>query len=222
MSTRNKLMAEALSSLRAGTITFPAFQLRTKPDWQRLARWLLRRWDTPDGVEESDVVQELLLAAWTFVQKWDPAYGTTLSGYVVWNACDKAKKWIHTQRRAARRDDSAPSRHPVSFSSLNLEDWQEEQLAVVPPAAEALLEVSDNKAVVAARLLKVAPALSSLDCYALAVLVDAHGDVEEAARDLWHDPSSRLAFRLGSETGAQSAVRGVIQRTQSVLALQLR
>ncbi len=225
MSSRHKLMAESVAALRAGTISFPEFQRRTLTEWTRVARWLMRRWETPDGVEEHDVVQELLLAAWHFTPKWDPKYGTQLSGYVVWNACDKAKKWIHTQRRAARRDDSAPSRHPVSLSSLGLEEWQEERLAVVEPDVDRGIEQLDQaegRARVVARLAQVAPFLSRFDCHALAVLVDANGDVEEAARDLWENPTTRLAFRLGSETGAQSAVHAVLQRTQSALASQPR
>lgn len=205
-------MARALTALRADEITFEKFCRETAPDWRKLARYLLRRWDAPDGVEEFDVQQEMLLAAWIFVQKWSPDRGTTLDAYVVWNACDKAKKWLHKQRESLRRDGDAPSRHPISLARLGLEEWQEERLFGAEPTIDEMAERGALRAQVMARVSEAMDRLDEQDRYVICAVIEADGDLDEAARDLWEDPDTCRVFRLWSEAKAQSTVRRAVRK----------
>lgn len=214
------VMSEALAELRAGTIDFTQFRRRTERDWGRLAAYLMRSIDLPDGIDEADVVQELLIAAWRFVHQWDRAHGTntSLKSYVVWNACDKAKKWMHTQRKSATRDGTSPSRHPVSISSLHLEDWQEEALASVPAEVDALVEREHASLAVVDRIAQVATHMTPEERYVLGVFVDAGGDADEAAHDIWQDRGASRGLRLVSETAAKILVSTVVGRAKTIAA----
>lgn len=102
-----------LYDLRRGRKSFDQFAASTRADWSRLAKWVLARWSVPSAVEVTDVEQEMLLAAWRAVQEWDSTRGPTLHAFVIWNSVTSAKKWLHRQRNAKRRDDHAPSRHDI-------------------------------------------------------------------------------------------------------------
>jgi len=96
---------------------FVGFYRLAHPDLERIAKYLLRRWDVPEAVEVEDVVQELASAAWWAMQRWDPTLAT-LHEYVMFNMTDKAKKELHKQRNAYRRDGSAPGRYEIPESRL--------------------------------------------------------------------------------------------------------
>lgn len=113
-----------LLACRDGRMTFDELARRTRPNWEKLAQYLLRRWRSPTWVADvEDVVQDLLLGAWVALKEWDPQHpaAAPLKSYVIFNAVDKAKKRVHTLRKAKRRDDKAPSRHMVPVSSLHRE-----------------------------------------------------------------------------------------------------
>jgi hypothetical protein len=205
-------MAQALTALRADEITFEKFCRETANDWRKLARYLLRRWEAPDGVEEFDVQQEMLIAAWAFLKEWNPERGVPIDTFIVWNACDKGKKWLHKQRASLRRDGDAPSRHPVSLARLGLEEWQEDQLFGAPPDVDERIERADANARVLARVSAAMEHLDEQDRYVICAVIAAEGDLNEAARDLWEDPDTCRVFRLWSEAKAQSTVRRAVQR----------
>ena len=208
-------MARALTALRNDEITFQKFCSETADDWRKLARYLLRRWEAPDGVEEFDVQQEMLLAAWHFLGKWNPDRGTTLDTYVVWNACDKAKKWLHKQRAALRRDGDAPSRHAVSLARLGLEEWQEDRLLSTPPDVEARADQIEEEANALRRISAVMEELDPKDRYVVCAILQAGGDLSEAAQDLWKDGAACRVFNIWSEAQARSVVRRAVQRCTS-------
>lgn len=120
----DRVMDYELAACRDGRMTFDELAKRTRPSWEKLAQYLLRRWKSPTWVSDvEDVVQDLLLGAWLAIQEWDPSYpgAAPLKSFVIFNSVDKAKKRVHQMRKAKRRDDKAPSRHMVPVSSLHRE-----------------------------------------------------------------------------------------------------
>ena len=109
-----------LVDLYEGQRTFAQFAASTRVDWTRLAKYVLARWSVPSAVEVADVQQEMLLAAWRAVESWDDTRGVSLHGHVLWNVMTSAKKWLHKQRNAHRRDDHAPSRHDICIGSVGV------------------------------------------------------------------------------------------------------
>lgn len=208
-------MRGQLKLLRAGELTFAEFARRTSAHWDRMAVALMRRWRVPAGVERADVVQELLVAAWDLVPRWDPERGPTLHHYVVWNASVRAKKWLHQQRGAKRWDDSAPSRHARAFSELDPD-------GVDPGRWERLLQAGYDVELEAAEQEEVLLALGRLErpeeADLLLLLLDCAGDLDAAAERLCLEPAARLAYRIGDVGAARRVLRRVAMVAASAAA----
>jgi DNA-directed RNA polymerase specialized sigma24 family protein len=211
-------LADALAKLRSGEMTFSRFYSATLRDWDRMAAKLFGRWRLPCGVTEEDVRQEMLLAAWRSTMSpppkgWDPNRGIPLATYVVWTAHACAKKWIHTQRKAKRRDDSAPSRHAVAVSGMNLDSEGELGLA-------GLLDVlhwreADQESSAEGRAaLKLLPrcAEGERGRAALEAWLRAGGDVADAAASWYEDSKQRLRWRLECEEHAAKLIQKELAR----------
>jgi DNA-directed RNA polymerase specialized sigma24 family protein len=117
----SRTIARALERLRAGG-TFDEFERTTRRDWDRLVNYLYRRWQLPAGVEPEDLRQEMLLASWEAAVAWDPGRSVTLKTFVVWRSVTAAKHWLHKQRAAGKHGDHAPSRHPLAYAALGVDD----------------------------------------------------------------------------------------------------
>jgi hypothetical protein len=216
--------------LRNGRLRFARFAQRTAGTWQRLARYLVARWPLPACCELRDVEQELLLAVAQLVPRWDPSRGVEIARFVVWNACNRAKRWMHRQRGATRTGGHAPG---VARSGP---DWKPSVLPVPAswidaPAAQggedraragrferitakrfAEQRPSDPYAVADLRLVLDSPLTAGLDPrqrLALAALAAEH-DVDLAAERLYADPDARWRCRLWSERHARALVRRAI------------
>ncbi len=114
-------MIDPFAEYRAGTIDFGQFEQATRHIWSRLARMILSRWRAPTYVTEQDLVQEMMIAAFSFTLKWDEAHGIPVRRYVTWNAIDKARKWLHKQRRAGHDGGRGHSAFDLPFSTLHSE-----------------------------------------------------------------------------------------------------
>ncbi len=201
-------LAGELAKLHAGESTLDAFYLATASDWRRMAKSLMRRWAVPAGVEPEDVEQELRLATWKLLPKWDPTKAP-LHRFITWNAMTAAKKWMHRQRAA--RDDSAPSHVDIPISTMRRADLPEFE-ASVEAEQETTSEQADSMRALLADL-------EFSDQVCLAALLRSGGDVEGAARLVFDDAYVRLSFRLGSETEARRMVR---RATRRVAELQMQ
>lgn len=108
---------DLLPRYRRGEITSAEFLTRTQGDFQHLAEALIRGWDLPAAVDADDVAQELRRYAIEKVEDWDPARGD-LAKFCIFSASEKAKKWLHQQRRAPKEKrgehrGGLPSRYPL-------------------------------------------------------------------------------------------------------------
>jgi DNA-directed RNA polymerase specialized sigma24 family protein len=203
----------ALDGFSSGRYGVGEMLRRSRPYWEATARMLMRRWRCPEGVEVSDIVQELMMAAYDSLGTYDAARGN-LRSYVIFSACDRAKKWIHKQRlgsRPHRDEDRTPSRNVRPFSRwARAED--DDQLRDMPYEAErACLSLEDGEPATVAilavresweRARQHSPTYLSP---ALDAVLAAHGDIEAAAKDLYD--SKRLQCRLGCFEEARHLVR---------------
>jgi DNA-directed RNA polymerase specialized sigma24 family protein len=201
---------------------FTAFVRETRHVWQRFARYLCRRWAPPLGVDEEDVVQELLLAGWHHLRKWDPDRGTPIDRFVRFNAIDKAKKWLHQQRNSYRRDGSAPSRVPTVFSAFERPDEDagsaQDRIAWVPPEQDEALAARDFRRQMALAFEELAPVLPFREREVLSAVALNAGDLEAAADTIIADRALCLAIRVGSDDEAALVVRRSVSRAVDIIA----
>lgn len=139
-TTPRSSMRQILLDLHAGKVSFQEFATSAKRDIRALAGSLFRSWQVPSSISPEDLEQEMLLAAWQAVARWDPAKAS-INGFVVFTMCDRAKKLIHKERAALRRDGKAQSRHAVPMSTLTEDGsfpefaktlWSEDQPSDLP------------------------------------------------------------------------------------------
>lgn len=195
-------MQTELHLYRTGQIPFDEFARLTHKTWRSLAQHLLNRWQASPAVSPDDLQQELLLACWRFVPKWEASRNVTLVRFVIYNCCDKAKKWLHKQRNAYRRDDKALSRFPVALASLGLEEHAEERLM----SGVAVEANQETEMVRRQSLLEV-----EFDDLAF-MHYQMTGSIEEAAHNIHRNPMHRLLLRAGSIDMARAVVERSIER----------
>ena len=118
-------MPDPFADYHAGRIDFAKFEQLTRHMWARFARIQLRRWRAPAYVTEQDLIQEMLVAVFAFTLKWDASHAVPVRRYVTWNAIDKARKWLHKQRRAGHEGGRGSSRFDLPVSSLMAEGVDE-------------------------------------------------------------------------------------------------
>lgn len=216
-------LAPMLARVRAGTMHFGELARRTPEVWRGLAAYLYAKWTTPAACTADDVEQELLLAAWAAIPQWDPARGNTLAEYVVWNACTKAKLWIHRQRGANLHGNRGknPGRFHQPTSRYGLRpDGQVDvaaevrgaaaatRVAAQQPTQEDAAESSQRAAQLYERLALAAP--TRVLAWVMTELARDWNPDGAAAR-LWADPDKRRRMRLGNEQEARAEVRRAVE-----------
>ena len=217
---RNKEFEVALTALRDGKSTFREFVEATRPHFRALAGTVLKQWDVPVWMGREDIEQEMYIAGWIFVNRFDPTRGVGIEGFMVYNMFDKAKKRVHKARGANlhRKADSNPSTYERPFSTLVREGEEdsavERRLVNEVPALQAA-HVERVEGLTKAK--KVCGSIREL--LAIQAMYHAVDDsIESAAALLYRDSEARRLCRLGSEEHAQKvlrkAVRSVAERLQ--------
>lgn len=221
-------MDAAVRGVLGGKISFAQFLAQTRDDWGKLATYLMRRWRVPAGVEHEDVVQELHMGAFKAIATYDPLRGSSPSGFVVYTAVDKAKKWMHRQRGAVLHGN--PDAHPGvlirNFSDMRCNSDKDAAasfekalplrimrlLGTDTPDIEGRIDgVSAwEDARTSAPTAKIRDALAAVEC--------ERGSVVDAARSLYADLDKRLRHRLGSEDEAMRAVEHSLRYAAAKLA----
>lgn len=196
-------MRVELERLRAGTLTPDLFFAQTRGEWERIATRLVGRWSVPAGVELQDVVQELMMAAWRMAPAYDESRGSSFDRYVIFNAIDKAKKWMHAQRAALRRDDRSPSRHPVRFRLQEGQDLQAVMDGCLAPSLPATEAVELRMAVA-----KGATTSRPRDRYILATVLEL--GVDATVERLMADDLFLVTNRFSTKRDVERCVHGII------------
>ena len=211
MATR---LAEELARLREKEITFRAFYSRTREDWQRMAAALYRHWKLPPTVTQDDVEQEMLLAAWNVLPRWDPALAP-LDSFVVYAAHDKALKWIHKQRGCNQHTRKGRSEFARCLSMLAKEgaeerDFLERYVGALPADAEHVLDCD----AVLGMLPDVAP--SEAERRGMKHFIAQGGDLEKASTSYYADEHRRL-LGIGNRAQARTVIQGSIRNVRRTL-----
>jgi DNA-directed RNA polymerase specialized sigma24 family protein len=205
-------MREALLAVWVGSMTFDAFARATRGEWRRIAADLVRRWAPPGWVTTEDVEQDLLLAAWLFLDAYRPDSPAGIHAYVTWNAMDKAKKRLHKVRGAvlAGSADRAPSRieRPIDVEASPTA----KRFAADDDPEDVLAQIEQLEAVLAA--------CNPVEADAVNMLAATH-DFDAVASSLYGDLNRRRELRLGSEQEAMrvasAVLRGVARRVSTTM-----
>lgn len=194
-------MREHIESCRTGETGFADFVKATMPYWRCVAGDLLSRWDAPAAVEEEDLVQELLLAAWRAIETADPAKGD-VRRRVVWCAVKTARRWLHRQRGAygfarCKRGADSSSRFPTPADWVDKVPEDRPGGAAQEQAAELMRSM---------RLARTRQDREVLEAFLRAPSVDI------VAEKLYGDPKKRMEMRFSSGNGARCSVRRTVNR----------
>jgi hypothetical protein len=236
-------MDRALHQLRAGQMTFTAFERATRADWTRLARMVHQRWPLPPAVGVEDVRQEMLLALVirkassqnrTLIEKWGPERGVSLARYCVWNAIVAACRWLHPQRGAKKTAENkgVAGKSPSCFArplSSFVREGDDGEARIPEPVVQA---EQDQGRVVEELIAQVFQKLRSpSDRTCLRAYLVEEGDMraagEAAARDLTYlDLIGGMRTEARSPREGRRAVNGAIRRarwaTKRVMASEER
>jgi DNA-directed RNA polymerase specialized sigma24 family protein len=144
----------ALRAVYDGRATFDAVVREHRAHFRALAAQILRRWKLPPWVQLEDVEQDLLIAAWERLWDYDPARGTSIEGYVIWNAYDRAKKRAHKARgskRSGNKADSNPSRFERGYAAVwgDDADRRSEEKSSIPAPQESGVQLHEAEELVA-------------------------------------------------------------------------
>jgi len=203
-----KFFAQCARAHYEGRMKIDEFLRLTAPVLQKLAGRLVKRWPPPTFVGIEDVVQELMLACDVAFKRFDPARGTRIEDYLVYNACDKAKKWIHKQRGAVLHGnpDAHPSRHEFTFAAMQKREVEGavaliDKCAPIMATQDADRELQDHFA-------QAINGAKGQDLrWAILALEAARGDLAEATDRLYEDADLRLRLRIGNRAKADRIIR---------------
>lgn len=183
--------------------THEQFFARTRADWVRLARHLMARCRVPEGVDEDDVVQELQIAAWRVLGKFDPARGAKPDQFLMFNSIVRAKRWI--KRQARRGGLEVGDARLVSSAELEGDEHPRLPEPAVDPAQE-------DEAARADELRRLLDGCASIRTKIVLVAAWQLGDVDAAGRAIYEDRDLRLKFRLDCRGDARRVVVKEIKR----------
>lgn len=199
------LFAERLHALRDGRLPFADFYRATRNLWLYMGGRLLRQRNPGIGVDVEDVAQEMVVAAWRILPRWDPARGVGIDRYVIFNANSSAAHWLDAQREACQGGRLAdnPNRAPRlgGTDTVEREAWAG-TIAAWQPDAEELVDTSR---------LVLPRRLSRLDRLVVEGVI-ATGSLEATALYIYNHYPYRIALELGSEQAAARLVRRTAAR----------
>jgi hypothetical protein len=212
----------SLAAYARGEIGFGVFLGQTSQRWRALAEMIVRRWKIPAAGSVEDIEQELRIAAWQIVPKYDPARAKQRAGkgsprvrHATYGAISVAKREAHRLREVplggSVHPDKARSRSPMLFSQLMRDD--EEGLYPRDIESRSAEDGGQERAAEDRRVLRRSLAACESRVEELAILLaDEAGSVELAGRALWDDRNLALQLRLQSEAGARAVVRDALKR----------
>jgi DNA-directed RNA polymerase specialized sigma24 family protein len=204
-----------LRALHRKEITFAVFYARTRTDWRRMAVSLHKHWKLPPTVTSDDIEQEMLIGAWQALRKWELGRAS-LDGFVIWNAHNKAQKWIHQQRGCNLHTRRGPSQYAWCIAML-ARDGEDGGSRVLEnhtdgaPDSERDMDID--------RLLAELPAAVMDDAgrHGLKRLIENEGDEERASCALYGDEEHRTVFGLKSPEHAKKVIRAGVRSVRRAL-----
>jgi DNA-directed RNA polymerase specialized sigma24 family protein len=209
------VLAASLRVLHSKTITFQQFYRLTKPEWSRMATSLHKQWKLPPAVSADDVEQEMLKAAWRALPRWNPRKAP-LVRFVVFEAHDKAVKWIHKQRGCNLHTRKGPSQYAWCIATL-ARDGEDGGSRVLENATDGA--PSSERVIDYERFLDELPDAASSEAgrVALQRFIEHAGDEEKAARAMHADKRHRFLFSIESPAHAKQIIRQELRSVRRTL-----
>lgn len=208
-----------LIDLREGRLPFEAFAKRSREGLEARARWFIRHWPGQGVLDVPDLVQEMLVTAWSAVDRWDPerldkrGERVPIERYVDWQVGKRATNMLRWSLGWPRPRRSRPAR-AVQESALRRRgrDGEARQTTIadlLPPVeANQQRDVERNEAIVG-----VLTKLEPHDLAYEALLRIAEGEtMAQAALAIYRDPAKRLAHMLDCEDHARVRVSAAVRR----------
>jgi DNA-directed RNA polymerase specialized sigma24 family protein len=197
-------MALGSTAYFKGDESADTFFRRTRGDWERLARYVLKRWPPPRAVEEGDLVQEMMLHAWSAMPKCNPSRIKNTDNFVIFSAVTRAKRWLHRQR-GAPRGSALPAATVIS-----VEDLGERALeAALSSDADATGDIERDS-----ELRSLIDGLADIKTAICLVAVYKTKSVARAGDAIYEDPTLRRQCRLDCRDDARRTVAKEIKRAE--------
>jgi DNA-directed RNA polymerase specialized sigma24 family protein len=188
-----------LERLYKGELSFEAFALQTRSYWFKAAYSLLYKWSVPPAVTADDLVQEMLFKCWDLLKTYDPDR-SDLSSYIIFNSIEHTKRWMHKQRGAKHYKSKSPSRFPLSYEDIPIEEpgtpaYQE---SIIKRLEKINLASNLRERLIINRLLRIP-------------------SVDLVTQDLYKDPRTKLFMEFDSLSGAKRSVfRSILKMSSKV------
>jgi DNA-directed RNA polymerase specialized sigma24 family protein len=188
-----------LERLYKGELSFEAFALQTQPYWFKAAYSLLYKWSVPPAITADDLVQEMLFKVWDLLKTYDPDR-SDLNSYIIFNSIEHTKRWIHKQRGAKHFDSKAPSRFPLSYEDISIDEPR------TPAYQESVIK----------RLEKINIA-SNLRERLILNRLSRIPSIDLVVQDLYNDPKIKLHLQFNSLSDAKRSVwRSILKMSSKV------
>lgn len=226
---RRDELRDMLEKVASGEVDFDAFLRATSKHWDRLAHFVERVWDLPSWFDGEDLRQEIRIAAWRAVVRFDPSRGSTIKQSVVFcsvKGATKAAERAHNGgQRRHRGHDKRRGLVELPFTRIAATDERsgggeeagsrgEPMLAwkgqLVAPVDERAIdpgeEIDRGRAYERARR-----ACGSIrEVLSVQAVERSRGSLDGAAALLYDDPEARRLCRLGSEDVAKRVVKRAV------------
>lgn len=216
MARDDKGLEAALWAVREGGKRFDDVAREHRGFFLSIAITIGRRWRQPGWVATEDTMQDVMLWAWVAIYRFEPGHpaAPSLTGYVFYNAFDKAKKEAHKLRKAKRSGNKADS-NPSNFERPASALWGDDadRIADQRCAVEAEQEGRSERSRVLERVL--ACCARSDEERRLVVAAEQGGLLEDA---LLGDPHALagVARALYGDAAASEHLESVIDASAAV------
>lgn len=203
----SKEFEAACEALRKGEIRFDAFAVRSRNYWVAHATKILHRWKVPSDVGVDDLVQVMLLEAWMRSDTWEPGRAA-FRAYLVWNAINQAKCYVHKCRGAKGGRGTSESRFPMSFTSLAHQgDDEPSQIDAIHDPRESIEQVISVKEIIDTAIVS---AETTQKASALAAYKLGGYDLSLAADALFEDVFCRLTYHVRDRRHASRLIASAV------------
>lgn len=192
--------ADSARAAHEERIGFDEFVRRTSGRWRWWACRFERRYKLPNWFGREDVEQELLLAAWRAMRRFEEGRGPAPGRFMEWNAAKYTAKVVQKVRGVEQHTRKGPPR--IAEVPLPGEDGDTPPPSVPPPQLEEL-ERQERFAQLHAQCEE------GVEQWVVEALWEGRSP-EIAVRMVYDDVEMRLLLRLGSESDARKLVRHVL------------
>lgn len=188
-----------LQCVRSGALDFNDFARTSRGDFIQLAGSVMRGFPGMYSVEADDLVQVMLMTTMHSVRAWNPEQGYPLQKFVVWHACNSAKRMCRRQVKSLQVVLLPPLRAlDANESDETAPAWQELELEVV----EILRDLPTNR-----RQVAVLNSVFETQC------------MDRTLDELMRDPATRLMFGAGREAARRGIYRTMTRLTKRAQGL---